>query len=375
MNRITRYISGQLFLATLFVTLTITCAVWLTQSLRFIELIVNRGLTVSSYLYLTVLLLPSFLAMLLPIGLFAAVLFTYNRLTTDSELIVLRAVGLGPGQLAKPGLILSLAVVVLGYVLTLLAMPLSYRQFKDLETGFRQDFSAVLLREGAFNTVSEGITVYIREREADGELRGIIVHDNRAKDRTVTIMAERGILAQAEEGPRVIMVNGNRQLVERDTGKLSLLYFERYSVDIGRPSATADTEETRWREPRERFIGDLLFPGTSPMDRQHYDRLRAEGHNRLTSPLYALAFALVALAALLSGDHNRRGQSRRILIAIIITVALQSGSVVASGLASRQAMFIPLIYINVLAPIALALWWMLRHPRRRASDLMPQGAA
>ncbi len=375
MNRITRYISGQLFLATLFVTLTITCAVWLTQSLRFIELIVNRGLTVGSYLYLTVLLLPSFLAMLLPIGLFAAVLFTYNRLTTDSELIVLRAVGLGPGQLAKPGLILGLAVVVVGYALTLLAMPLSYRQFKDLETGFRQDFSAVLLREGAFNTVSEGITVYIREREADGELRGLIVHDNRAKDRTVTIMAERGILAQAEEGPRVIMVNGNRQLVERDTGKLSLLYFERYSVDIGRPGATADTEETRWREPRERFVGDLLFPGTSPMDRQHYDRLRAEGHNRLTSPLYALAFALVALAALLSGDHNRRGQSRRILFAIIITVALQSGSVLASGLASRQAVFIPLIYINVLAPIALALWWMLRHPRRRSSGLMPQGAA
>lgn len=373
MDRITRYISSQLLLATVFVTLTITCAVWLTQSLRFIELIVNRGLTVGSYLYLTVLLLPSFLAMLLPIGLFAAVLFTYNRLTTDSELIVLRAAGLGPSQLAKPGLILSLVVVMLGYVLTLLAMPLSYRQFKDLETGFRQDFSAVLLREGAFNTVSDGITVYIRERDGNGELRGIIVHDNRSKERTVTIMAERGILAQAEEGPRVIMVNGNRQLVERDTGKLSLLYFERYSVDIGRPGATADTEEARWREPRERFVGDLLFPGNSSMDRQHYHRLRAEGHNRLTSPLYALAFAMVALAALLSGDHNRRGQSRRILSAIIVTVALQSGSVVASGLASRHAAFIPLIYANVLVPIGISLWWMLRHPRRRrSSEMVPQ---
>jgi lipopolysaccharide export system permease protein len=375
MNRITRYIFGHLLLATVFVTFTITCAVWLTQSLRFIELIVNRGLTVGSYLYLTVLLLPSFLAMLLPIGLFAAVLFTYNRLTTDSELIVLRAVGLGPGQLAKPGLILSFIVVLLGYLLVLLAMPLSYRQFKDLETGFRQDFSAVLLREGSFNTVSDGITVYIREREANGELSGIIVHDNRSKERTVTIMAERGILAQAEEGPRVIMVNGNRQLVERDTGKLSLLYFERYSVDIGKPGAAADTEEARWREPRERFVNELLFPGNSVMDRQHYHRLRAEGHNRLTSPLYALAFALVALAALLSGDHNRRGQSRRMLIAIVITVALQSGSVVASGLASRHAAFIPLIYANVLVPIGLALWWMLRHPRRRRSaDWAPQGA-
>lgn len=373
MNRITRYIFSQLLLAALFVTLTITCAVWLTQSLRFIELIVNRGLTIGAYLYLTVLLLPSFLAMLLPIGLFAAVLFTYNRLTTDTELIVLRAVGLGPGQLAKPGLILTLGVVVLGYVLTLVAMPLSYRQFKDLEMGFRHDYSAVLLREGAFNAVSEGITVYIREREADGELRGLIVHDNRAKDRTVTIMAERGVLAQTDEGPRVIMVNGNRQLLERDTGKLSLLYFERYSVDIGRPTGTSDTDDSRWRQPRERFLGDLLFPGNSPMDQQHYHRLRAEGHNRLMSPLYALAFTLVALAALLAGDHNRRGQSRRIMIAIIVTIAIQSGSVVASGLASRHPGFIPLIYANVLVPAGLALWWMLRHPRhRRPTDWVPQ---
>jgi lipopolysaccharide export system permease protein len=376
MNRITRYISGQLLLATLFVTLTITCAVWLTQSLRFIELIVNRGLTIGAYLYLTVLLLPSFLAMLLPIGLFAAMLFTYNRLTADSELIVLRAAGLGPGQLAKPGLILSLAVVVAGYALTLVAMPLSYRQFKDLESGFRHDYSAVLLREGAFNTLSDGITVYVREREADGELRGLIVHDNRAKDRTVTIMAERGLLAQTDEGPRVIMVNGNRQLVERDTGKLSLLYFERYSVDIGRPTGATDTEEARWREPRERFLRELLFPGNGPMDIQHYDRLRAEGHNRLTSPLYALVFAMIALAALLSGDHNRRGQSRRILAAIALTIALQSSSVAASGLASRNGALIPLIYANVLVPIAIASWWILRHPRRRReAALAPEAAA
>ena len=375
MNRITRYISGQLLLATLFVTLTITCAVWLTQSLRFIELIVNRGLTIGAYLYLTVLLLPSFLAMLLPIGLFAATLFTYNRLVADSELIVLRAAGLGPAQLARPGLVLSLVIVLVGYALVLVAMPWSYRQFKDLEVGFRHDYSAVLLREGAFNTLSDGITVYVREREADGELRGLIVHDNRDKARTVTIMAERGILAQTDEGPRVIMVNGNRQLVERDSGKLSLLYFERYSVDIGRQTGTSDADEARWREPRERFLKDLLFPGNSPMDIQNYDRLRAEGHNRLTSPLYALLFALVALAALLSGDHNRRGQSKRIAVAIVLAVVLQSTSVAASGLASRNGALIPLIYANVLAPMVIAAWWILRHPRRRRSAPVASEAA
>lgn len=374
MRRITRYIASQLLLATVLVTATITCALWLTQSLRFIELIVNRGLTLGSYLYLTMLLLPSFIATLLPVGLFAAMLFTYHRLTADSEIIVMRAVGLGPSQLARAGLIVAGAVAAIAYVMTLLFMPLSYRQFKDMETDFRSDYSSILLREGAFNTVSDGVTVYIRSRESDGELRGIIVHDSRDPQRAVTLMAERGILAQAEEGPRVIMVNGNRQQVEHDSGKLSLLYFDRYSVDIGKPGAGVDAE-TRWREPRERFIFELLFPGDSPMDRQNYNRLIAEGHTRLTSPLYALVFAFIALAALLSGDYNRRGQGQRILIAVGAALLVQTGAVACNGLAARFPPLVPLLYLNVGAPLVIAAWWTFSKPRRRAVRTAPAATA
>jgi lipopolysaccharide export system permease protein len=373
MNRITRYIFNQLLLAAVFVTLTITCAVWLTQSLRFIELIVNRGLSIGSYLYLTLLLLPSFLAMLLPIGLFTALLFTYHRLMADSEIIVLRAVGLGPGQLARPALILAMVMLLVGYALAFLFMPLSYRQFKDLEFDFRSDYSAILLREGAFNTVSDGITVYIRSREAEGELRGIIVHDNRDKTKAITLMAERGILAQTPDGPRVIMVVGNRQQVERDTGKLSLLYFERYSVDIGKSGATAQTE-SRWREPRERFIHELLLPDDSPLDQQNYDKLLAEGHSRVASPLYTLAFALIALAALLSGEHNRRGHAKRIVVAVIVVVVIQSGAVFWSGIAARFPSLLLFIYLNVLVPAALAAWWLFRTPRLRRVAAQPSPA-
>jgi len=370
MNRITRYIFNQLAIATLVVTLTITCAIWLTQSLRFIELIVNRGFSIGSYVYLTLLLLPSFLATLLPIGLFAAMLFTYNRLTIDSEMIVMRAVGLGPGRLGRPALILTAIVVALGYLLALLLMPLSYRQFKDMESDARSEYSAVLFQEGAFNTIGDGITVYIRSREADGELRGIIVHDSRDKDKTITIMAERGALAQTPEGPRIVLVNGNRQVLDHDTGKLSLLYFDRYSTDLGKVGAAAPVE-TRWREPRERFIGELLFPGDSDMDRANHNRLLAEGHTRLMVPLYALAFALIGLAALLPGDYDRRGQGRRIIAAVVAAVLIQSLSVFWTGLAARYPVLIPLIYVNVGLPIALSLWWLFRTPRRRAALTAP----
>lgn len=375
MKRITSYIFNQLLFTTLLVTLTVTCAVWLTQSLRFIELIVNHGLSISSYLYMTMLLLPSFLAMLLPIGFFAAVLFVYNRLTTDSELIVMRAVGLGPQQLAKPALILAVIVVLVDYLFTLVFMPMSYRAFRDIETDSRGGYAGVVLKEGAFNTVSDGVTVYVRTRGPQGELLGILIHDTRDPKKVVTIMSERGVLAQSPDGPRIILVDGNRQTLDKTNNRFSVLYFDRYSAELGKVGATDQSDAARWRQPRERYINQLLFPSNSPQDRANYDQLITEGHMRLTSSLYGLAFALIALAALLPGDYNRRGQGKRIIVAVVVMMLLESGSVFWNGFVARHINLIPMIYANVLGPIVIAGWWLFRSPRSRRRAVLAEAPA
>jgi len=357
MSVIQRYLLRQLVVVAALVTLTLTLAIWLTQSLRFVELIVNRGLSLQSYLSLTLLLLPSFLSLMLPVALFTGVLFTYNKLITDSELVVLRAAGLGPFQLARPALLLAIVVVAIGYFLSLYLLPWSYRQFKDFEFNIRSDYSAVLLKEGAFNNVTQGITVYIRSREADGELQGIVIHDNRVRDKTFSLMAERGRLAMTEEGPRVILVNGNRQQFDAATGKLSLLYFDRYSVDLGK---IGQAQQSRWREPRERYLLELLFPDNTVMDQGNASRLRAEVHNRLTSPMLGFAFTLISLAALLSGEFNRRGQSRRVLVAILLAALLQASAIAIGKALVRWPALAPAPYAAIALVIATSLWWLSR---------------
>ena len=60
MRRLDRYILGQVFWWTIFVTICLICVVWLSQSLQFVEMIINRGLTVPMFIYFTALLLPTF---------------------------------------------------------------------------------------------------------------------------------------------------------------------------------------------------------------------------------------------------------------------------------------------------------------------------
>ncbi|MBY0430032.1 MAG: LptF/LptG family permease, partial [Rhodospirillales bacterium] len=223
----------QLLVGMVFVSVALACVLWLTQSLRFVELIVNKGLSIGVFLYLTLLLLPNFLIVILPISLFAVVLFAYNRLNSDRELVVMRAAGMSQWALASPALILAFGATLIGYALNLYFVPRSVQDFRELQWTIRNDISGLFLQEGVFTPVSSGVTVFVRARNSQGELLGVLVHDKRNPDRIVTMMAERGALVRTSNGPRVLMVNGSRQEVAGHTGRLSMLYFDTYAIDFG----------------------------------------------------------------------------------------------------------------------------------------------
>jgi lipopolysaccharide export system permease protein len=358
-----RYILKQLLVAMLFVSFCLTCAIWLTQSLRYIELIVDKGISFGTFLYLTGLLLPSFLVIVLPIALFSSVLFTYNKLWMDRELVVLRAIGVSQISLAVPTLVISTLVMIASFVLNLYFLPAAYRDFKDLEFAIRNNFSAVLLQEGKFNTLGEGLTVYVRARETDGELIGLLVEDMRNPKRPITYTAERGALVSAADGPRVVLFNGNRQEVDRADGRLSILYFDKYSVDL---SWLSQGIESHWRRPQERYLGELLHPDMSDAnDRFYYGQLITEAHQRLVSPFFAFTFTLIGLAALLSGDFSRQGQTRRVLVSVLCIVILQATSIGIQNMAGKNLALLPLLYANCFVPMALAALYLVHPPRRR----------
>ncbi len=102
-NRLDRYVFRQLLIALLAATSALVALIWLTQSLRFVELVVNRGLSLWVFLQLTGLLIPNFVAVILPITTFVVVQFVYGRLSGDRELTVMRAAGMSPIALARAG--------------------------------------------------------------------------------------------------------------------------------------------------------------------------------------------------------------------------------------------------------------------------------
>ncbi len=358
MNGLTRYILRQCFSVMIFVTAVLSAAVWLAQSLRLIDLIVNRGLSIAVFLYLAALILPRFLDIVLPIGVLIAVLFTFNRLTTESELVVMRAAGLSPLALAKP--VLILATIAFAFLMSLSAyvLPVANRAFRDLQFEIRNRFVSSLIQEGTFTTVSEKLTFYIRNREPNGDVVGLLINDSRDPKRPVTILAERAAFVDTPSGSRIVMVNGNRQQFDPQTRKLSILTFARYTLDFG---ALQDAPIERLRLAEERFLPDLFFP---PKDLDPFLRhsFIMEAHQRILIPLSAFSFALIPLACLLPGEFNRRGQWKRVMLAIGAAFLFQTTALGVDDLAARFAPAIPLMYVITLLPFTIGIVSLL--PRR-----------
>ena len=351
---IDRYILRQLAVGMVLVTIGLTGILWLTQSLRFVELTVNKGASVATFIKLTVLVMPNFLTIILPVALFTVTLFTYNKLISDRELVVLRAAGLSHWALARPAMILAWINVFLGLVLNLWIIPWSNEAFHKLQYQLRSTATGVMLQEGQFSQIGKGLTVYVRARDPEGELLGLIIHDRRNPERVITILAERGALVQNEDGtPSVLMFNGTREQVTPGSNRLSLLSFDNYAMQF---ADGPDNDDDRVRDARERSTRELFSLSESVIGAVQFRQFRVEGHQRFASPLYHLSFAFLATASLLCGWFNRRGQSDRLVVAIALMVLIQALGLGASNLATKRLMWVPLMYLLPLICAAVPAW-------------------
>ena len=365
-KRLDRYIARQLLVALVGATGALVALIWLTQSLRFVELVVNRGLSLLVFLQLTGLLIPDFVAVILPITTFVVVQFVYGRLAGDRELTVMRTAGMSQFALARPALAVAAAAMLACYALNLWIVPASYSAFREYQFEIRNRLAAFLLQEGVFTQVSDDLTVYVRSRDVDGTLRGILVEDTREKNTRATILAERGRLIDGPSGPAVLLENGSREVVDSHNGRLDVLTFAQNTVDL---TQAGKNEEVRYRDVNEMSMHELLHPETNALMARDAGKFYVEANRRVSAPLTAVSFALVALLSVLAGSFRRHGNVLRPMLAAGAVTCLLAVQLAVANLAARSLMLMPLVWLAAVGPGAVCAWLLFKPDRVRLPGL------
>lgn len=371
MKILDKYTLKQIIIGFILVLTSMTVLVWLTQSLRMIDMIVTKGVSAGLFLKLTVLVLPNFLQILSPLALFAVSLFTLLRMQADKELMVMQAVGMNTRQIMRPIFGLAVVLAIIGYALSLSVIPAANTSMREMRWRIKNDLSHLLLQEGQFNSFDNGLTLYVKERLPDGQIRGVLAYDRKKPDRVAVLSAKSGAVYQETDGIRVVFYDGTRQEYQPATHQFSILKFEKHTMMFSdkneKGTRSADVRELSLRQLWQATPDDTK--GSMPLWRKH----KVELVKRLIQPLYNLSFLCLVIFGVLSGYYNRRGQAGRVYAAVGGALIVQSLALAFENMAGKNLWFLILVVLNVAAP-ALFLYTGWAGLWRRVRTKLPVAA-
>ncbi|MFN7304163.1 MAG: LPS export ABC transporter permease LptF [Phenylobacterium sp.] len=350
MRLIDRYLFRQFLAPTLWAVVAATGLALLSTSLTQLDLIVAGGQNAAVFLQATALAMPQLINMVLPVSVFVAALITLNRLQTDQELVVCFAGGMSRWRVMAPAFRLAAALTLISLVINLWIQPASHRAMREVLFEVRSNLVSALIREGQFTQPAAGLTVYAQSVERSGEIRNLFIH--RAKDDggATTYTADSGRLVIQDGAPILRLFRGSTQEISPE-GVLNYLTFEDYPFEL---NEFLRSEERIHYKPSDRFLRELLFPDlTQDWEMRNHLKLLAEGHARLATPLYNLAFMGLAVWAILGGAFSRLGYGRRIALAGGVAAVVRILGFVAVS-ASETASWMNIL--QYLIPALATVW-------------------
>ncbi len=352
MSTLSRYIFRQAAVTTVVIVFSLTSLVWIALALRQLNLVTAQGQDALAFLKITLLGLPGLMTVIAPVALLIAAIQLLNRLSADSELIVMTAAGAKVWSPARPLLLLAVLVSLVVLLFNFLVMPWANRELRDAIVAVRTDLITQVIQPGRFTSPERGLTFHVRDRAHSGELLGLVVNDARDGKQTTTFLADRARIVKQGGETFMLMQNGHILRRAAPGEPTQIIVFETYGVDLAHFEARA---EQRGMRPRERYLGELLNPDPDDVKTPRArNAIMEELHERLSSPLYPLTFVLIAVAMLGQARTTRQGRGQALVFAFVLATAARVAGLTVNNLISVSPSAVPFVYAIPLGAALLA---------------------
>ena len=264
------------------------------------DLAITKGVPFHLVAQLLVFMMPSFLALTLPMALLVAVLLAGGRMAGDLEVVALQASGVSPLRLFSPVIAVALMVTLLSGALTIVLGPPANREFQAQLFKILQARATAGLRERVFNADFGDVVIYPEEISASQvALRGLLVSDERDPKLTRIITAREGRLLPDEVNRRITL-----RLLDGGVNEADVLPAVPTPADTGGVvpvNPPTDTGGGAAASGRYRYTAFGLYDMSLPLD----TRLRSAARFEKPEKDYSLS-QLEAQIAMFAAEPQRR---------------------------------------------------------------------
>lgn len=353
MGSISRYIFRTTMVAFLITVVTLTVVIWFTQAMRDFDLITSERQTLFVFIGITGMIVPLLIMIIAPIALMVSAGHVLNRLGSDSEIIVMNAAGVSPWRLLRPFLAAAIVVSILVGVIAAYLSPRALRELRDWSSQVRADILTNIVQPGRFTSVGGDLTFHIADRRPNGLLLGIFVDDRRDPNEHATYLAEQGEIIKNPQGTFLVLEHGSIQRLQAGHTDPRILSFDRYPFDLSK--FTSGPQNVTYTV-REKYLWELIWP--QPDDTLYAtqpDQYRSELFDRLATPFYPLAFAILTYMFLGPPQTTRQSRTLALLGLVSSALALRLVGFASVIVGVRYPSFLSVQFIALAGAIVVGL--------------------
>ena len=305
-----RYIFKEL-LSVFFLSLTALMSLVLigrALQLRDMFVALNLGLLDIGWLFLC--LTPMFMLMVMPIACMLSVFLTFLKMSTDRELLALKAGGLSLKELLPAPIFFCILAGIATLLIGLFSISWGMGEFRGTILDIASTRAKLVLRPGVFNQDLPGLTIFARTvNPLSGELGQVMVEDRTKEKNSIVILAPHGELTTDERRGEMLFVMDNGRLYRTAGAQISVLGFEQYIVRLSLADLFSDMSLGEIR-PKEMAWSELTAILSDPAAKLAA-RLKAEKEiqKRITFPVacVVLGFFALPLACFFEGVNRQFG--------------------------------------------------------------------
>lgn len=244
--------------------ITLTCfgfIVFVGRIMAIIEWLVNYGVSLLHVLQFILFLLPKIILLSLPAAVLVAVIVTFNRMSSDNEIVAIQSAGISIYQIIPPVILMSFISAISTAFLISYVAPLFNQSFRVLSSKIIMSSVQVGLKERVFFEPFNDVVFYINSLSADSSsMKDVFIVDKREERvMTNTIVARKGEL-MAHEGREIFVVSlkdGVIFITERDKDSVRSIRFRSYDLTVDLKDMIPSVEEAE-RETSDLFLGELV---------------------------------------------------------------------------------------------------------------------
>ncbi len=332
------------------------------QALRLTEFVLVHGVSYLTLAKLILFLSTSFLPVILPMSLLFTVLFIYNRLSGDSEILAFYTLGLNVWTLSLPAAVLATCVGVVSGFTSFYWGPWGNRQFEVLIEKLGQMKAETAIKGGTFSEGFFDFVIYANRVDAKkGQMFDVFLYDERDQNNPFTIIAKEGIIihesTETEHRGFLLLSDGNIHRA-RDSN-YTKIDFKTYRINLSNPIHMRFREKSMSSLTIAEIEENLR---ENPKDAAMAKGLVLEYHKRFAISFACLLFAIVGVGIGTTIYHRQAGGGIVMCIGLIVLYWVLY--IAGENLARSQN--VPPIFSIWLANIVFGgfgIWKMLRLAR------------